>query len=52
MAKIAINLGYDTDMATGLMLERMAQTIALSTNDRKEGTQAFIEKRSPQFTGH
>ena len=52
MAKIAINLGYDTDMTTGLMLERMAQTIALSTNDRKEGTAAFIEKRSPQFTGH
>ena len=52
MAKIAINLGYDADMATGLMLERMAQTIALSTNDRKEGTAAFLEKRQPQFTGH
>ena len=51
MAKIAINLGYDTDMTTGLMLERMAQTIALSTEDRKEGTQAFIEKRKPSFSG-
>ena len=51
MAKIAINLGYDTDMTTGLMLERMAQTIALSTEDRKEGTQAFLEKRKPSFSG-
>ena len=51
MAKIAINLGYDTDMTTGLMLEKMAQTIALSTEDRKEGTQAFIEKRKPNFSG-
>ena len=52
LAKIAINLGFDTDMTTGLMLERMAQTIALSTNDRKEGTTAFLEKREPHFTGH
>ena len=52
MAKICINMGSNTDMATGLMLERMAQTIALSTNDRKEGTAAFIEKRTAQFTGH
>jgi len=51
MAKIAINLGKDTDMETGLMLERMAQTIALSTEDRKEGTAAFLEKRSAKFTG-
>lgn len=52
LAKIAINQGYETDLTTGLMLERMAQTIALSTNDRKEGTAAFLEKREPRFTGH
>ena len=51
MAKIAINLGADADMTTALMLERMAQTIALSTEDRKEGTQAFLEKRTPEFKG-
>ena len=52
MAKIAINCGADTDMNTGLMIERLAQTIALSTEDRKEGTAAFLEKRPAQFKGH
>lgn len=52
MAKIAISIGAETDINTGLMLERLAQTIALSTEDRKEGTAAFLEKRSPQFKGH
>jgi len=51
LAKICINMGSNTDINTGLMLERMAQTIALSTEDRKEGTAAFLEKRSAQFQG-
>lgn len=51
MAKIAITYGQDSSVETGLMLERLAQTIALSTNDRKEGTAAFIEKRKPNFSG-
>lgn len=52
MAKISINTGYETDMATGLMVERLAQTIAFSTQDRKEGTAAFLEKRAPNFKGN
>ena len=51
MAKISINMGTETDMNTGLMIERLAQTIALSTEDRKEGTAAFLEKRAPEFKG-
>lgn len=51
LAKICINMGGNTDLSTGLMLERMAQTIALSTWDRKEGTAAFLEKRPAQFQG-
>jgi len=51
-AKIALNCGADTDMNTGLMIERLAQTLALSTEDRKEGTLAFLEKRAPEFKGH
>ena len=51
MAKTAINAGMDTDIHTGLMVELLAQTIALSTEDRKEGTAAFLEKRTPEFSG-
>ncbi len=51
MAKISITYGQDSSIETGLMMERLAQTIALSTEDRKEGTGAFIEKRKPEFKG-
>ena len=51
LAKIAINYGSETDLNTGLMIERLAQTIAFSTEDRKEGTAAFLEKRPAKFTG-
>lgn len=51
LAKIAVNYGAETDINTGLMIERLAQTIAFSTEDRKEGTAAFLEKRSAHFTG-
>lgn len=52
LAKMCINLGHETDINTGLMLERLAQTIAFSTEDRKEGTAAFLEKRTADFKGH
>lgn len=52
LAKLVINQGFETDMNTALILERLAQTIAFSTNDRKEGTAAFLEKRTAAFTGH
>ena len=51
MAKIAIECGANADIKTGLMLEKLAQTIAMSTEDRKEGTLAFIEKRKANFQG-
>ena len=51
MAKVAVNYGYDADITTGLMIERLAQTVAFSTEDRKEGTAAFLEKRSANFKG-
>lgn len=51
LAKMSINLGLETDINTGLMIERLAQTIAFSTEDRKEGTAAFLEKRTANFQG-
>ncbi len=50
LAKIAINKGFDSDLETGLMIEKLAQTIAFGTEDKNEGTSAFLEKRSPEFT--
>lgn len=51
MAKMAINVGMDTDISTGLLFERIAQTVAFSTEDRREGTAAFLEKREAEFKG-
>ena len=51
LAKMAINVGMDTDINTGLLFERIAQTVAFGTEDRKEGTQAFLEKRKAEFKG-
>lgn len=51
LAKMAMNTGVETDMNTAMMVERLAQTIALSTEDRKEGTAAFLEKRKASFQG-
>lgn len=51
LAKLSINLGTETDINTGLMIERLAQTIAFSTEDRREGTAAFLEKRKAEFKG-
>lgn len=51
LAKMAINIGASTDINSGLLFEKFAQTIAFSTNDRIEGTSAFLEKRKPRFEG-
>ena len=41
----------DTDLRTGQVIERLAQTILYSTDDKVEGTLAFLEKRTAQFRG-
>jgi len=47
----AINVGANTDIYSGLLFEKYAQTIAFSTEDRLEGTSAFLEKRKADFKG-
>ncbi|SEA32532.1 enoyl-CoA hydratase [Thalassobacillus cyri] len=49
LAKMAIHNGYDADMQTGLLVEQLAQGILFSTEDKNEGTSAFLEKRTPVF---
>lgn len=47
----AINKGLDKTLEEGLLLEADLFGQACATEDSKEGTQAFIEKRKPNFQG-
>lgn len=51
LAKAALNLGADVDIRSGLAFERLAQAILYGTEDKLEGTSAFLEKRAPRFQG-
>lgn len=51
MAKLVINRGFDTDMDTALLIEKLAQAVLFGSQDKNEGTQAFLEKRQALFTG-
>lgn len=50
-AKEAVNSGLDTDLSTGLKIEQDAFAICMVSEDAREGTRAFIEKRKPVFKG-
>ena len=47
----AVNRGLETSQSEGLSLEASYFGICAGTEDKKEGTSAFLEKRSPQFRG-
>ena len=49
MAKMAINTGLDTDIASGLNMEAKCNALCFATYDRKEGMDAFVEKRKAVF---
>lgn len=51
LAKLVIGNGAETDQRTGLLLERLAQTLLYTTEDKAEGADAFLSKRSPEFRG-
>jgi enoyl-CoA hydratase len=51
-AKEAVNNGLDTNLNTGLKMEQDGFAICMISEDAREGTQAFIEKRPPVFKGH
>ncbi|MGX2959457.1 enoyl-CoA hydratase [Peribacillus sp. JNUCC 23] len=50
-AKKAINEGIDTEIVTGLEVEKRWYDTIIESKDRLEGLQAFMEKRRPLFTG-
>ena len=47
----ATNKGLDTSQSEGLLLEASYFGLCAATEDKKEGTSAFLEKRAPQFHG-
>jgi enoyl-CoA hydratase len=50
-AKRAINQGMEIDSESGAILEAEILGMCFTTKDQKEGMQAFLEKRKPQFKG-
>ena len=46
-----VNAGYDIDLQTACLLERDAFALCFSSFDQREGMQAFLDKRQPQFKG-
>jgi enoyl-CoA hydratase len=51
LAKLALNASSRVDLDSGLLLETLAQAICYDSDDKREGTSAFLEKRRPKFTG-
>ena len=47
----AVNKGLDTSQAEGFALEASFFGLCAATEDKKEGTSAFLAKRAPQFRG-
>ena len=47
----AVNKGLETSQALGQLLEASLFGICAATDDKAEGTRAFLEKRAPRFEG-
>lgn len=50
-AKQAVNTGMNLDLASGLVFEAEAFALCVASEDAKEGTNAFLEKRKADFKG-
>ncbi|MEM8985854.1 MAG: enoyl-CoA hydratase-related protein [Pseudomonadota bacterium] len=50
-AKAVMNAGFDMHHSAHLAFERQAFSLLFSTDDKKEGVDAFLEKRKPEWRG-
>lgn len=51
LAKLVIRAGMDADQRTGQVVERLAQAVLYESDDKREGTEAFLGKRPARFSG-
>lgn len=51
MSKRLLNRSLESSLETCLEEEAMAQSLVTQSEDTKEGMKAFMEKRTPKFTG-
>src|SRR5471032_1607886 len=51
LALEAVNKGLEAGQSDGLLLEASYFGLCAATEDKKEGTTAFLEKRAPRFQG-
>lgn len=47
--KESMNTGMQVDIDTSMNIEKSLFGLCFATNDQKEGMNAFLEKRKPQF---
>ncbi|OKL39342.1 enoyl-CoA hydratase-related protein [Pontibacter flavimaris] len=51
LAKEAVNRSFETNLDEGLYFERKNFYLCFASEDQKEGMNAFVEKRRPEFKG-
>jgi enoyl-CoA hydratase len=51
LAKLAVNRSLETTLAVGMQCEAELFGAVFSTQDQKEGSKAFLEKRTAKYTG-
>lgn len=51
VSKMALKASLSSSQEIGMLIENLGFGILLSTEDKKEGVQAFLEKRKPNYKG-